>query len=417
MKAVTWHGKRDVRVEGVPDPRIEQPTDAIVRITSTNICGSDLHLYEVLSAFMEAGDILGHEPMGIVEEVGAEAARHIQPGDRVVIPFNIACGHCWMCDRHLYAQCETTQNREHDMGGSLFGYSKLYGHVPGGQAELLRVPQAHFGPIKVPEGPSDERFSYLSDVLPTGWQAAKFADIPEGGSVAVYGLGPVGQFSARSALALGAERVFGVDIVPERLEMARRHGVEAVDANEIDDVPAYLIDITGGRGPDSVIDAVGMEAHGNRAVEIGQDVISRLPSMVGQPLAKRFGLDRLKALNDSIATVRRGGTVSLTGVYGGAMDPLPMLKMFDKGIQLRMGQTHVRRWLDDLMPFVSDDADPLGTEDMASHLLPLEQAAHGYEIFQRKEEGCTKVVLQPGRKAPEVHPGGRGAATTPVTAA
>jgi threonine dehydrogenase-like Zn-dependent dehydrogenase len=296
MKAVRWHGKRDVRVEEVPEPRIEEPTDAIVRITTTNICGSDLHLYEVLSPFLEDGDILGHEPIGVVEEVGSDAAQHIQPGDRVVIPFNISCGRCWMCHEQLYAQCETTQNREYGKGASLFGYTKLYGHVPGGQAEYLRVPQAQFGPIKVPDGPVDDRFVYLSDVLPTGWQAAAYANIPKGGSVAVYGLGPVGQFSARSALVQGAEHVFGVDIVPERLAMAARHGIEVIDANEVDDVPGYLADGTDGRGPDSVIDAVGMEAHGNSLIDVAQEVVARLPSAVGRPVAERFGIDQLTGL-------------------------------------------------------------------------------------------------------------------------
>lgn len=413
MKAVRWYGKRDIRVEEVNRPVIEEPTDAVIRVTSTSICGSDLHLYEMLSAFLAEGDILGHEAMGVVEEVGSQAAMHVQPGDRVVIPFNISCGHCWMCQRQLYAQCETTQNRQQNKGGSLFGYTKLYGHVAGGQAEYLRVPQAQFGPIKVPEGPPDERFLYLSDILPTGWQAAKFADVPKGGTVAVYGLGPVGQFSARSAALLGAEQVFGVDIVPERLDLARRHGIHAIHAGQLDDVPAHLADLTEGRGPDSVIDAVGMEAHGNVFAAFGQQLTSRLPDAVARPLAEKLGVDRLKALTDAIRTVRRGGTVSVTGVYSGAIDPLPMLEMFDKGIQLRMGQCHVRRWVDDLLPMLLDDTDPFGTEDMASHLLPLEQARQAYELFQKKANGCTKVVLQPGRTEPEVYPGGRGAATVP----
>lgn len=409
MRAVTWHGKRDVRVEEVPEPQIQEPTDAIVRITTTNICGSDLHLYEVLAAFLEEGDILGHEPIGVVEDVGSDAAQHIQPGDRVVIPFNISCGHCWMCREQLYAQCETTQNREHGKGASLFGYTKLYGQVPGAQAEYLRVPQAQFGPIKVPNGPVDDRFVYLSDILPTGWQAAAYANVPKGGSVAVYGLGPVGQFSARSALVQGAEHVFGIDIVPERLTMAARHGVEVINANEVDDVPSYLADQTDGRGPDAVIDAVGMEAHGSSVVETAQDLVGRLPGGIGERVSEKFAVDRLSALNEAIRAVRRGGTVSVTGVYGGTIDPLPLMDMFDKGIQLRMGQCHVKRWVDEIMPHLLDDSDPLGTEDMASHYLPLGQAPAGYEIFQKKEEGCTKVLLQPERTQAEVYPGGRGA--------
>ncbi len=395
MRALTWHGKRDVRVDNVPDPKIEEPTDAIVRITSTNICGSDLHLYEVLGAFLEPGDIIGHEPMGIVEEVGPEAAKHIQPGDRVVIPFNISCGHCWMCERGLNAQCETTQVRDQGKGAALFGYTKLYGSVPGGQAEYLRVPQAQFGPIKVPKGPSDDRFVYLSDILPTSWQAVKFADVPEGGSLAVYGLGPIGQFCTRIGRRLGAERVFGVDIVPERLEMARKHGVEIVDASEIDDVPAYIIDQTDGRGPDAVIDAVGMEAHGNPIAQATIGAVTMLPDAIGRPLTEKLGIDRLEALMNSIKTVRRGGTVSIVGVYGGAVDPMPMMDLFDKGVQLRMGQCHVKRWIDEIMPLLEDDSDPLDTEGLATHHLPLEQAPHGYEIFQKKEDGCIKVVLHP----------------------
>ncbi len=393
MKAVTWHGKRDVRVEEVPDPAIKEPTDAIIRVTTTAICGSDLHLYEVLGPFIGEGDILGHEPMGIVEEVGAEVT-HISPGDRVVIPFNISCGHCYMCDRALYAQCETTQVREYDTGAALFGYTKLYGEVPGGQAQYLRVPQAHFGPIKVPDGPPDERFVYLSDVLPTSWQAVEWAEVPDGGSVTVFGLGPIGQMSARIARHRGY-RVIGVDIVPERLEMARRHGIEVIDGNETDDVPEAIKSMTGGRGTDSVIDAVGMEAHGYTVGKLAQTVTGMLPDKAAAAMMTRAGLDRLAALQDAIETVRRGGTISISGVYGGMTDPMPMLQMFDKGITLRMGQAHVKRWVDDLMPLLTGDGDPLAVEDLATHRLPLDQAPHGYEIFQRKEDGAIKVLLKP----------------------
>src|SRR5436190_15349003 len=262
MKAVTWHGTHDVRVDTVPDPSIQAPTDAVIRVTSSGICGSDLHLYEVLGPFIDEGDILGHEPMGVVEEVGAEVTQ-IKPGDRVVIPFNISCGRCYMCDQQLFAQCETTQVRELDKGAALFGYTKLYGQVPGGQAEFLRVPQAHFGPIKVPEnGFPDEHYLFMSDVLPTAWQAVDYAEIPRGGSVAVFGLGPIGQMCTRIARHQGAERVIGVDRVPERLEMAARHDVQTLNADEHDDVPATIREMTGGRGPDRLIDAVGMQAHG-----------------------------------------------------------------------------------------------------------------------------------------------------------
>jgi len=394
MKAVAWHGTRDVRVDNVPDPRIEEPTDAIVRITSTAICGSDLHLYEVLGMFMGEGDILGHEPMGIVEEVGSEVT-HVKPGDRVVIPFNISCGHCFMCDHDLFAHCETTQVREYNMGASLLGFSKLYGQVPGGQAEFLRVPQGQFGPIKVPEGPPDERFLFLSDVLPTAWQSVKFADIPEGGSVAVLGLGPIGQMAARMAKHLGAERVIGVDIVPERLEMASRNGIEVLDSSRHDDAAEAIKELTEGRGPDSVIDAVGMEAHGSPIASAAQKVTGLLPDSVAQKMMGVAGVDRLDALLTAIRSVRRAGTISLIGVYGGQAEPLPMLELFDKGVQMKMGQAHVKRWVDDIMPLLTDDSDPLNVSDLVTHRLPLDQAPHGYEIFQKKQEGSIKVVLHP----------------------
>jgi threonine dehydrogenase-like Zn-dependent dehydrogenase len=394
VKALTWHGKRDVRVEEVPDPRIEEPTDAIIRVTSTAICGSDLHLYEVLGPFLSRGDVLGHEAMGVVEEVGSDVG-HLEPGDRVVIPFNISCGACWMCDRGLFAQCETTQNRETGKGAALFGYTELYGSVPGGQAEYLRVPQAHFGPIKVPEGAPDERFLFLSDILPTAWQAVQFAEVPPGGTLAVLGLGPVGQFTARIARHLGADRVIGVDNVPERLEMARRHGIEVIDTTDVDDVPGHLIDMVDGRGPDAVVDAVGMEAHGSPAGKLAHAVVGVLPDALAKPMADKMALDRMDALRTAVKSVRRGGTVSVSGVYGGEADPMPMMEMFDRGITMRMGQCHVKRWIDDILPAVLDDADPLGTLDMTTHHLPLDQAPHGYEIFQKKQDDCIKVVLNP----------------------
>jgi threonine dehydrogenase-like Zn-dependent dehydrogenase len=394
MRALTWHGRRDVRVEDVPDPVIEQPTDAIIRVTSSAICGSDLHLYEVLGPFLARGDVLGHEPMGIVEEVGSEVS-HVKPGDRVVIPFNISCGSCWMCSRGLFAQCETTQNRATGKGASLFGYTELYGSVPGGQAEFLRVPQAHFGPIKVPDDHPDERFLFLSDILPTAWQAVTFADLPADGTLAVLGLGPVGQFAARIGRHLGAARVIGVDSVPERLEMARRHGIETLDTREVDNVAEALIELTSGRGPDGVIDAVGMEAHDSPGGKAAHTVVAALPDVLANPLADKMAVDRLGALHTAVKAVRRGGTVSVSGVYGGEVDPMPMMEMFDRGITLRMGQCHVKRWIDDILPAVMDDSDPLGTLDMTTHHLPLDQAAHGYEIFQKKQDGCIKVVLNP----------------------
>jgi threonine dehydrogenase-like Zn-dependent dehydrogenase len=394
MRAVTWHGKRDVRVDTVPDPAIEHPTDAIVRITSTGICGSDLHLYEVMGPFMREGDVLGHEPMGVVEEVGAEVTQ-IAPGDRVVIPFNISCGSCFMCDHGLQSQCETTQVREQGKGAALFGYTKLYGEVPGGQAEFLRVPQAHYGPIKVPEGPPDDRFVYLSDVLPTAWQAVEYAAVPEGGSLLVLGLGPIGEMATRIAQHRGVENVLAVDLVPDRLERARSHGVHAFDLNDHGDLRGAVLEATGGRGPDSVIDAVGMEAHGSPVATIAHQITGYLPDAIAQKLMQTGGVDRLAALNFAIDVVRRGGTISLSGVYGGMADPLPMMTLFDKQITIRMGQANVRRWVDDILPLVAGDDDPLGVEQFASHRLPLDAAPEAYERFQRKDDGHFKILLQP----------------------
>jgi threonine dehydrogenase-like Zn-dependent dehydrogenase len=394
MRAVTWHGKRDVRVDTVPDPTIESPTDAVVRVTSTGLCGSDLHLYELFGPFLERGDILGHEPMGIVEAVGTEVT-NIRPGDRVVIPFNVSCGHCWMCTRGLQSQCETTQVREHGTGATLFGYTKLYGQLAGGQAELLRVPHADYGPISVPHGPPDDQFLFLSDVLPTAWQGVAYADFQPGDTVAVLGLGPIGQMSARIARHRGADRVFGIDLVPERLEMARRHGIETVDLNSCDNVAAELRDRTDGRGPDSVIDAVGMEAHGSPGVKAAHAFIGVLPDRVAKPLMERAGVDRLAALLSAIEIVRRGGTISISGVYGGALDPLPMLQLFDKQLTVRMGQANVRRWIEDLLPLVSDESDPLGVHDLATHHLPLEEAPDAYALFQKKQDDAIKIVFQP----------------------
>ncbi|HEX2235557.1 MAG TPA: zinc-dependent alcohol dehydrogenase [Actinomycetota bacterium] len=393
MKAVTWQGKRQVRVEDVADPEMREPNDAIVRVTSTGICGSDLHLYEVMSPFLDKGDVLGHEPMGIVEEVGQEIT-NLSPGDRVVIPFNIACGSCFMCGQGLQSQCETTQVRDHAMGAALLGYTKLYGQVPGGQAEYLRVPHADYGPIKVPEGPPDDRFVYLSDVLPTAWQAVEYAATPRGGSVAVLGLGPIGDMSARLALQRGAGRVFGLDIVPERLERARRFGIEAFDPSKDDDIVETIRDATGGRGPDAVIDAVGMEAHGSPAGKVAHQLVSLMPDALAAKMMERMGIDRLSALHLAIELVRRGGTISLAGVYGGETDPLPMLTLFDKQIQLRMGQANVKRWVDYILPLLTD-ADPLGVDGFATHHLPLADASHGYEIFQKKEDGAVKILLHP----------------------
>ena len=393
MQAVTWQGKRDMRVVEVPDPVISAPSDAIIKVTSSGLCGSDLHLYEVLAPFMEPGDIVGHEPMGIVQEVGPEV-RNLNRGDRVVVPFNVSCGSCWMCDQQLFSQCETTQNTQFGTGASLFGYSKLYGQVPGGQAEYLRVPFADFLPIKVPEGPADERFLYLSDVLPTAWQAVEYAAVPKDGTLLVVGLGPIGDMAARIAMHHG-HRVIGVDLVPERLARAQARGVEAIDVNAVDDVGDAVRDKTDGRGADSVIDAVGMEAHGSSSAKAAQTLASLLPDKISEPMMQKAGVDRLAALNTSIDAVRRGGTLSISGVYGGMTDPIPMLTLFDKQIQIRQGQANVKRWVEDMMPLLADDSDPLGVEQFATHRVPLQEAPQAYEDFQDKSNGVFKVVFKP----------------------
>lgn len=392
MRALTWQGKRDVRVQEVPDPRIEVPTDAIIEVTSAAICGSDLHLYEVLGAFVKPGDVLGHETMGIVREVGSEV-HHIAPGDRVVIPFTISCGHCWMCERGLQAACETTQVRDQGKGAALFGYTELYGSVPGGQAELLRVPQAHYGPIKVPHEHPDDRFLYLSDILPTAWQGVAYTHTKAGDTLAVFGLGPVGQLATRVAQHWGI-RVIGIDMVAERLAAAAERGVETIDLRDVDPVEAAL-DLTDGRGADGTLDAVGMEAHGSPAQGAAVKMVSSLPEVLSKPLTKKMGIDRLAALTGAIGAVRRGGTVSVSGVYGGMVDPMPLMDMFDKGISMRMGQCHVRAWIDEILPVVMEEGDVLGLESLATHHLPLEEAPRAYEMFQAKTDGCMKVVLKP----------------------
>ncbi|GAA1276219.1 zinc-dependent alcohol dehydrogenase [Saccharothrix xinjiangensis] len=390
MKAVTWHGKRDVRVDSVPDPVVEDPTDVVVRVTSTGLCGSDLHLYEVLGPFIDVGDILGHEPMGVVEEVGPEVTE-VKPGDRVVIPFNVSCGTCFMCGRGLQSQCETTQVREQGTGASLFGYTKLYGQVPGGQAEYLRVPFGNTLPIKVPDGPPDDRFVYLSDVLPTAWQAVEYAD--PGDSLVVLGLGPIGDMATRVAGHRGVGTVIGVDLVPERMARAEAHGVTVLDARD-KDLVGHIRELTGGRGPEAVVDAVGMEAHGAPVAKLAHQAVGLLPDAIAAPFMKTAGVDRLHALRLAIDIVRRGGTISLSGVYGGMADPLPLLTLFDKQVQLRMGQANVWRWVPEILPLLTDE-DPLGVDSFATHHLPLDEAPHAYEIFQRKRDGAVKVLLRP----------------------
>jgi threonine dehydrogenase-like Zn-dependent dehydrogenase len=393
MRALTWQGLQDVEVKEVPDPVVQEPTDAVVRVTSTAICGSDLHLYNVLGAYLQPGDILGHEFMGRVEQVGS-AVQDLQVGDRVVVPFNISCGRCWMCERGLFAQCETTQNVDQGKGASLFGYTSLYGSVPGGQAELVRVPHADFGPIRVAEGLADERVLYLSDILPTAWQALEYADVPEGGTLAVLGLGPVGQLAVRAARHRGI-RVLGVDRVRERNALALRSGAEVVDLSSVDDVGDALRELTDGRGPDSVIDAVGMEAHGSPLLGAAVSAAKRLPKPIARKAVETAGVDRLAALHTAIDAVRRGGTISISGVYGGMADPMPMMQLFDKGVQVRMGQCHVKRWTEELYELVSGAEDVLDLENLATHRVPLEHAPEMYRTFNEKEDGCLKVVLTP----------------------
>jgi threonine dehydrogenase-like Zn-dependent dehydrogenase len=390
MQAVTWQGRREVDVREVPDPTLKDPDDIVVRVTSTAICGSDLHLYEVLGPFMHAGDVLGHETLGVVEEVGAGVTA-LSPGDRVVIPFNIACGNCFMCSRGLQSQCETTQVREYESGAALFGYSRLYGSVPGGQAERVRVPFANYGPLKISSGAPDERYLYLSDILPTAWQAVAYADVEPGGSLAVIGLGPVGQLCARIGRHLGYS-VIGVDPVAYRRRMAADRGIEVLDLD--DTVVDQIRDRTDGRGADAAIDAVGMESHGSN-VKVAFRALAMLPSAVSRKMMTTAGVDALGGLHLAVQTVRRGGTVSISGVYGGMADPMPMMLMFDRQLQMRMGQCNVRRWIDDLLPLVEDPTDPLGLETLATHRLPLAEAPEAYRIFQQKKDDCLKVVLQP----------------------
>jgi threonine dehydrogenase-like Zn-dependent dehydrogenase len=380
VKAVVWHGPSKVSVDEVDDPTIREPTDAVIQVTATAICGSDLHLYAKGAAMgMLPGDIVGHEPMGIVQAVGSEVT-HLRPGDRVVVPFNISCGSCRLCRKGYLSQCETTQNLKGRKGASLFGYTHMYGGVPGGQAEYLRVPQAHFGPIKVDADVPELGALLLSDVLPTAWQAVTYAEIDEGDVVAVYGLGPIGQMCVRMAFHQGASRVLAVDSVPDRLATARAYGAETIDDAEHKDPAQVIEDLTAGLGADRVIDAVGMEAHGSVADRI-------LQTLKLQP-------DRLIALHHAMASVRRGGTLSVTGVYTGAMQMFPLGDLFDRQVTLRWGQANVRRWSDELLAMLRD-GDPLGAADLPTQQVPLAEAPDWYERFQKKEEGVLKVVLRP----------------------
>lgn len=394
MKAVVWQGEQNVKVETVPDPVIQKDNDIIIKVTSSAICGSDLHLYRVLSPFMEPGDILGHEPMGEVVEVG-KAITHLSVGDRVVVPFNISCGHCAMCQDGLQSQCETTQVREHDRGAALFGYTKLYGHVPGGQAEYLRVPEAQYGPIRVPKDGPDDLYLFLSDVLPTAWQAVEYAGVRSGSTVVVMGLGPIGQMSCRIAKLKGASLVIGVDDVPERLAAAESWGVHTLNYRKLGSRLGEGVKIhTGGRGADAVIEAVGMESHGIALQTAAHKVTQKMPGPLAEPLLERYGFDRMAAFNQAVECVRRGGTISLSGVYAGMVDPVPLGMLFDRQITLRMGQANVRRWTDRILPYLNE-ADPLGVLGFATNHVPLDEAEDYYRRFSKMEDGIIKVVLKP----------------------
>ncbi|MBD2183585.1 glutathione-dependent formaldehyde dehydrogenase [Planktothrix sp. FACHB-1355] len=388
MKAVCWQGNNKVGVETVPDPKIINPRDAIVKITTTAICGSDLHLYDGYIPTMEQGDILGHEFMGEVVELGSEV-KNVKIGDRVVVPFPIACGGCFFCQRQLTSLCDNTNPNawiaEKIMGYSpsgIFGYSHMLGGYAGGQAEYARVPFADVGLFKIPDGLTDEQVVFLTDIFPTGYMAAENCNIQPGDTVAIWGCGPVGQFAIRSAYVLGAERVIAIDRVPERLQMAKNSGAEVLNFEEID-VGEALKEMTGGRGPDAVMDAVGMEAHG-----LG---LEGLYDKAKQ--AVRLETDRPHVLRQAIVACRKGGTVSIPGVYGGFIDKVPMGAAMNKGLTFKMGQTHVHRYLRPLLDLIqSGKIDP---SFVITHRLPLDQAPHGYEIFKHKQDNCIKIVLKP----------------------
>jgi threonine dehydrogenase-like Zn-dependent dehydrogenase len=389
MKALCYHGKEDVRVERVPDPAILNPRDAIVKVTTTAICGSDLHIYDGYIPTMQRGDILGHEFMGEVVEVGAENTR-LKVGDRVVVPFTIACGHCFFCHRQLWSLCDNSnpnawmaEKLAGYSGSGLFGYSHIYGGYPGGQAEYARVPFADIGPIKVPESLSDEQVLFLSDIFPTGYMAAENCDIQPGDTVAVWGCGPVGQFAIRSAYLLGAERVIAIDRFPERLAMAAgKGGAEVLNYSEVD-VPEALRAMTGGQGPDACIDAVGLEAHGT-TLDAWYDRVKT---------SLYLATDRVHALRQAIGACRKGGTVSIPGVYGGWLDKFPLGAAFAKGLTLKMGQTHMHRYLPVLLNRIErGEIDP---SYVITHRATLDEAPEMYRTFRDKEDDCIKVVMKP----------------------
>jgi len=393
MKALTWQGTGKVTIETVPDPTIVDPTDAIIRVTATCICGSDLHLYDGYMPTMKEGDVIGHEPMGIVEEVGSAVTR-LKRGDRVVVPFTISCGTCWFCQQGLFSLCDTSNPNAgmaakvmgHSPAG-LFGYSHMLGGYAGGQAEYLRVPFADVGPQIIPDGVSDEQAVFLSDIFPTGWMAAEQAEIEPGDTVAIWGAGPVGQFAIRSAWLLGAGRVIAIDRFEDRLNMARAGNAETLNYEKVDIYEA-LQEMTGGRGPDRCIDAVGTEAHSSLG-------IGEVYDKVKQQL--RIETDRPHVLREALRCCRKGGTLSIPGVYLGVGDKIPLGVLMNKAITIRTGQTHVQRYTAPLLQKIVDgEIDP---SFVITHQVPLDRAPEMYETFRDKKDGCIKVVLKPGMTA------------------
>jgi threonine dehydrogenase-like Zn-dependent dehydrogenase len=389
MKAVVWHGKEDVRVDNVPDPMIQEPGDVIVKITATAICGSDLHLYDGYQPTMEDGDILGHEPMGEVVEVGS-AVTKLKIGDRVVVPFVIACGKCWFCEHTFFSCCDTTNPNakvaREAMGSSpagLFGFSHMLGGYAGGQAEYLRVPHADVGPIKIESGLPDEKVLFLSDIFPTGYMAAENAEIEPGDTVAIWGCGPVSQFAIRSAWMLGAGRVIAIDRVPERLALAREANAETINFEEID-VYDRLMEMTKGRGPDRCIDGVGCEAHGAGSFD---SVLDKVKATV------MLATDRAHVIRQAIMCCRKQGTISVPGVYVGAIDKFPFGAAMNKGLTIKMGQTHVQRYLQPLLAKI--EAGEIDPSFVITHRRPIEDAPELYKTFRDKKDGCIKVVLKP----------------------
>lgn len=390
MRAVTWHGRHDMRVDNVPDPKIEHERDAIIKITSTAICGSDLHLYNGVMSGMKSGDIIGHEPMGIVEEVGA-GVKNLKKGDRVVVPFTISCGSCFFCDRELFSLCDESNPKPEKarkiMGHSpaaLFGYSHLTGGIPGGQAEYLRVPYADVGPIVIPETLPDEKVLFLSDIFPTGWMAVESCNIKTEDTVAIWGCGPVGQFAIQSAWFLGAKRVIAIDDVPERLEMAKNIGKAEIIDRSKDDVHDTLMEMTNGMGPDVVIDAVGAEAHASNV--FSDTVDSALQAM-------HIPLNRSYAINEAIKACRKAGTVSIPGVYTMNLKDFALGPAMNKALTFKMGQTHVQRYLPRLLGLIEEgQIDP---SFVITHNVNLSEAPAAYKMFNEKQDKCVKVVLRP----------------------